>query len=50
VSGHPPVKDQLHPIQASEIEVLTDDFLEERPTGPWEIQHLSERELGLEDR
>ena len=25
-SGHPPVKDQLHPIRASAIEVFTDDF------------------------
>src|SRR5918998_4808213 len=49
-SGHPPIKDQLYPIRGSEIEIFTDDFLEELPSGPWEIQHLSERELGLEDR
>lgn len=42
-------KNQLHVVRASEIEVLTDHFLEEHAPLGGAIEHLGQGEFGLQD-
>ena len=44
------IEDQLHLIGAAEVEILADDLLEEAAAGDGPIEHLGQRELGLQDR
>ena len=49
-TGHSSRKDQGDLIWAAEVQVVTDNLLEEHPSGEWAVEHLPEGELGLEDR
>ena len=44
------IEDQLNLLWTSKIEVLTDHVLEEQPAVGRSIEHLSQREFGLQDR
>ena len=44
-----PVEDQLHLAGSADVEILADDLLKEHTAGYWTIEHLSERELGLQN-
>ena len=46
----PAVEDQLHLVGAAEVEVLADHLLEEQAAVHRPVEHLGERELGLQDR
>src|ERR1700730_8138050 len=48
--GDAAVEDQLHLPGIAKVEILMDHFLEEGPASQWSVQHLSQRELGLQDR
>jgi hypothetical protein len=45
--GDSPVEDQLHLVGTAQIEVFTDDFLEENAAAQRTIQDLSQGELSL---
>ena len=49
-TGHAPIKDELHLIGAADVEILSNDFFEEDPSGDRSIEDLREGELALEDR
>ena len=44
------VEDELHLAGPPDVQVLADDLLEEDAPGHRPVQHLRERELGLQDR
>ena len=44
------IEDQLHLARASDVQVLADDLLEEDAARHRSIEHLGQRELGLQDR
>ena len=48
--AHPAIEDQLHLAGPPDVQVLADDLLEEDATGHRSIEHLRQRELGLQDR
>jgi hypothetical protein len=48
--GDPSVEDQGHLTGAAEIEVFPDHLLEKDAPGHRRIEHLGQRELGLQDR
>jgi hypothetical protein len=45
-----PIEDQAHFLGATEIEVLADHLFEEQAAMHGPIEHLGQRELGLQDR
>jgi hypothetical protein len=47
--GHPAIKDQLHPVGPTQIQVLANEILEQQPAAQRTIQHVREAELGLQD-
>ena len=47
--GDAPVEDQLHAVGTAEVEVRPDHVLEEHPSLDGAVEHLGQRELGLED-
>ena len=44
------MENQLHLIRPAEVEILADDFFEEPAAGAGPIEHLGQREFGLQDR
>jgi len=46
---HSPFEDQGDLIGTADVQVVTDDLLEEHPSGKWAVEHLGEGELGLEN-
>lgn len=48
-ANDPAVEDQLDLIRAAEVEVLANDLLAEQATMHGLVEHLGERELGLQD-
>ena len=48
--GDPAVEDQLHLVGPAEVQVLADDLLEEDAAVQRPVEHLGQRELGLQDR
>ena len=44
------VEDQLYLPRIAEVEILMDYFLKEGTASQWPVQHLSQRELGLQNR
>lgn len=46
----PAIEDQRHLAGPTDVQVLSDDLLEEDAPGHRPIQHLRQRELGLQDR
>src|SRR5438105_467050 len=48
-SGDPAVENELYVLRAAEVEVFADDFFEEDAAAHGAIQHLRERELGLQN-
>jgi hypothetical protein len=44
------VEDQADPVRPTDIEVVADDLFEEHPAIDWFVEHLGQRELGLQDR
>ena len=45
-----PVEDQADLVGAADVEVVADDLLEEDPPRHRRIEHLGQREFGLQDR
>jgi len=50
LAGDLAIEDQLDFLRATQIEVLADYLFEEQAAVHWSIQHLGQRELGLQDR
>src|SRR5438874_7729067 len=48
--GDPTSKEELNLLGAADVEVLADDLFEEDAAVDRTVEHLGERELGLEDR
>ena len=46
----PPVEDQTDLVGAADVEVVADDLFEEDPARDRGVEHLGQRELGLQDR
>ena len=43
------IEDELDPIRTAEVEVLANHLFEEKSARDGPVEHLSQRELGLED-
>src|SRR3954452_4193992 len=50
LAADPAIEDQLHLLGPPDIEVFTDHLLKEHTTVYWQVEHLREGELGLQDR
>lgn len=48
-SGDPSAKNELNPVRAPQVEVVSNSFLEELASGKGTIEHLGETDLELED-
>ena len=49
-AGDPAIEDQLNLLGTAEVEVLADHLLEEQAAVHRPVEHLGQRELGLQDR
>jgi hypothetical protein len=49
-ADQPPVEDQGDLVGAADVEVVADDVFEEHPAGDRLVEHLGQRELGLQNR
>ena len=49
-AGDAPIEDQLHLIRTTDVEILANHFFEETAARERPIEHLGQRELGLQNR